>query len=294
MRVKRTACITLDLEADPGTSDPQVLLLQDQRLLARYRQILEAHRAPLSAFLVTSLIHPLRAEVRSFCEHTARDIHIHSHAHDPVAPCTPADIARAASDFESFFGRRPTGYRAPYGLITRDGLRFLAREGFAFDASVFPSIRFDRYGYCNLGLPQVPFRFEEAGRSILELPFATLRGARLIFSISYVKLLGWPLFRQLLGAFRLPPIVVIDAHPYDFYYHLLPGSSEGWKRAIHMRNAERAFDLFECMLRWLRDRGYEFATMSELAASQHRDAELARVPLAKLRESRGAAVRGKK
>src|SRR5262249_8982675 len=95
----------------------------------------------------------------------------------------------------------------------------LAESGLLYDSSIYP-VRHDRYGVPQA--PRAPFRVRGHGRTILELPPATLRllGANLpVGGGGYFRLL--PLFfldralEQVAHA-CLPPVAMLYFHPWEF------------------------------------------------------------------------------
>ena len=166
--------------------------------------------------------------------------------------------------FREFAGSDPIGYRAPVGKLTREGLDTLLDLGFRYDSSIYPSVRPGRWGHNNLHLSVAPFRITRGDQSIIEVPFATLSGARLDFSLSYVKVLGWRAYELLMKAFPLPDHVAVLTHPYDHYVDRLPYRVTGYEGRLLRRNASAAFELLEKMLRFLRAKAYEFALLSDL------------------------------
>ena len=261
---RKIACITLDVEADFNDPEGRILLLEDEALLNRYARIIEENGVKLTAFLATSLLDRYGDQYRRLHELIPVEFEIHSHAHDTRNPCSRADIEAAVSAFHGFTGKDPTGYRAPVGQVTREGLDTLLDLGFRYDSSIYPSVRPGRPGYNNLHLPVTPFKITRDAKSIIEVPFACLPGVRLVFSLSYVKLMGWRTYGLLMKPFPLPDQVAVLSHPYDHYFHLLPDDVRGWEKPLLRRNARSAFELLEKMLRFLRARGYEFEFMSGL------------------------------
>jgi len=269
----RIACITLDVEADFNDPDGRIRLFEDEALLNQYARIIEQNGVKVTAFLVTSLLDRYGDQCRRLRELIPVEFEIHSHAHDLRNPCSRGDIEASVSAFRGFTGTDPTGYRAPVGQITREGLDTLFDLGFRYDSSVYPSVRPGRLACNNLHLPVEPFRITRDTKSLIEVPFGCLPGVRLVFSLSYVKMLGWRTYELLMKLFPLPDQVAVLSHPYDHYFHLLPhdvsGAEEpllrgGLEGPLLRRNARSAFALLERMLRFLRARGYEFAFMSEL------------------------------
>ena len=260
----KIACLTLDVEQDFRDPEGRIRLFEDEGLLRRYVELVEAHGVKVTAFLVTSLLDRYADDCRRLSDLIPVEFEIHSHAHDLQDPCSRPDIEAAVSAFHEFAGRDPTGYRAPVGLITREGLDTLFELGFRYDSSVYPSLRPGTLGHNNLHLPVSPFRIVRGAESIIEVPFGTVSGVRLDFSLSFVKMLGWKTYELLMKAFPLPDHVAVLSHPYDHYFDRLPYDVRGWEGPLLRRNARSAFELLEKMLRFLRAEGYEFAFMSSL------------------------------
>ncbi len=269
---RKIACLTLDVEADFLDPHGRIRLFEDEALFKRYIDILRARRVKLTAFLVTSLIERYAAMYRRLQERLPLEFAVHSHAHDLENPCSRADIEASIVAFRNFAGQRPAGYRAPLGQITPQGMEALLDFGFRYDSSLYPSFRPGKLGYNNLHLPCTPFRIRRGAQSIIEVPFAALRGARLVFSLSYVKVFGWPAYRFLLSLFPLPAQIAVLSHPYDHYFYLLADGVRAWEKPFLQRNARTAFTLLEKMLDFLIEQGYEFESMSGLCDALEADA----------------------
>ncbi|HUI89405.1 MAG TPA: polysaccharide deacetylase family protein [Anaerolineales bacterium] len=261
---RKIACITLDVETDFHDPGARLRLFDDASLFARYTALVNEHDVKLTAFLVTSLLDQYGADYKKLAGKIPVEFAVHSHRHDMQNPCSRTDIEESVRAFRDFFGKNPDGYRAPVGQITREGMETLLDLGFRYDSSIYPSVRPGRPGYNNLHLPVAPFRVRRAANSIIEVPFGTLSGIRLVFSLSYVKLFGWKTYQFLLKMFPLPDQLAVLSHPYDHYFHLLPDATDGWEKPLLQRNAENAFDLLEKMIIFLRRRGYEFEFLSGL------------------------------
>jgi peptidoglycan/xylan/chitin deacetylase (PgdA/CDA1 family) len=188
---------------------------------------------------------------------------IHSHSHNQREPDSAAELDAAVEAYDRFFGRTPKGYRAPNGLISREGLRRLAERGFHYDSSIFPSFRFDEYGYNNLSSPLIPYRFK-LPEELIELPLGVIRKVRLVISLSYIKLLGLPFYKMLISLFDIPSPLVILCHPYDFSIDHQLHKIGGWKRYAHARNSARAEELFIAFIRYLKSKGYRFVFVDEV------------------------------
>lgn len=263
--MRKIACLTIDVESDFLDTSGHVLLLQDEALFQRYVSILRSRGVKLTAFLVTSLLEQHGEALRRLQAELPVEFAIHSHAHDMSVPCSPEDILLAERTYREFMGSAPSGYRAPIGQITRDGLETLMDLGLRYDSSIFPSVRPAMpWGYNNLHLPVHPFRICWGSRSIIEVPMASLSVLRLNFSLSYVKLFGWETYRLLIKLFPLPGQLAVLSHPYDHYFHLVQDRVSVLEKPLLQRNAPRAFDLLERMLDHLAAAGYEFELMSGL------------------------------
>ncbi len=261
---RKIACLTLDVESDFHDPNGRIRLFDDETLLNKYVSIIKENGVKVTAFLVTSLIEKYGADYKKLAERIPVEFAVHSHAHDMLNPCSRADIETAVRVFRGFTGENPIGYRAPVGQITHEGMDTLIDLGFHYDSSIYPSVRPGRPGYNNLHLPVAPFKVTREAKSIVEIPFACLSGARLVFSLSYVKLFGWKTYEVLMKFFPLPDQIAVLTHPYDHYFHLVSEGVTAWEKPLMQRNARSAFELLEKMIHFLRGAGYEFEFMSGL------------------------------
>lgn len=255
----RLAALTLDVEHDYGSRTGRLGVLEDREGLARFRAFAADSGVPISAFVVTSLLesHPPLADL---VRDLAAEVHSHTHTHFAGTLSMEEELTRSLERIRRFRGDGRIGYRAPWGRLDAAQVECAARAGYAFSSSVFPSFRPGVFNH--LHLPLVPFRH---GNGLLELPFAAVRGIRLVISASYIKLLGWPLYRLLLQGFGPPPIVVIDSHLHDFlatdsFDRLPPGPRFAWGIRRH-----RGIECTDRLVRYLRALGYEFVTLSNIA-----------------------------
>jgi len=260
----RLACLTLDVEPDTPNG-AGIRLFEEPEKFAWFRDTLRGTGAPLTAFIVMQHGERHAPSLERLASSVPVELAVHSYSHNRACTASPDEVCRARDSFASLWGYAPSGYRAPYGLIDNKGLCTLMREGFHYDSSVFPTLRVDEFGYNNLRYPIAPFVFTDGQRDLVEIPVAALRCCRLVYSLSFVKLLGPSTFRHLTRFFPLPDIVVVDLHPYDFYADQIAGSLRSWKRYAHLRNAQRAPALFEEMLEALRSDGYSFTSMDQVA-----------------------------
>lgn len=271
---RKLACITLDVESDYDNPQKRLRMFEEGDLMERYISIINRNGAKVTAFLVTSLIEKYEAPLRQLETSVPLEFAVHSHVHNMQDPCNRDDISQAVATFQEFTGRRPSGYRAPVGMINREGLETLLDLGFRYDSSIYPSIRPGRLGYWNMHMPTEPFRVVRGADSLVEIPFSTLATIRLVFSLSYVKLFGWGTYTSLMHWFSPPQVSSVLSHPHDFYFHLVAQDVKGLDRYLLLKDARKAYELFENMLRWLKAHGYEFVLMGEACAYLDQNPEL--------------------
>lgn len=156
----------------------------------------------------------------------------HSHEHEPwlhqyTAEALEAEVATAEQAITLATGRRPTGFRGPGFSWSPLLLEILARRGYQYDASTFPtfigplarryyfrSAKLDPsaqasrevlFGSVREGFrPNRPYQWSLAsGRRLLEIPVTTIPGVRTPFHLSYLLYLAGrseALMRAYLGA----------------------------------------------------------------------------------------------
>ncbi|HCR71111.1 MAG TPA: hypothetical protein DIW23_06680 [Anaerolineae bacterium] len=264
--MKKLACITLDMEPDYGDPEKRIRLLENQEYFERYISIINKYNVKVTMFTVTNLFELRGSDFSNLTTRIPIEYSVHSHTHDPHNACSLEEVQNSKQAYTKFTGKSPTGYRAPIGRINKDGLGHLLDHGFVYDASVYPSIRPGEFGYSNLHMPNIPFRVRRAdGKSLIEFPFTAIEKTRIIFALSYAKLLGWFGYSMLLRLFGLPNYVLLLSHPHDFYFASIPNTTvKGLEKIALSRNSNKAFDYFEKMIRFLAQQGYEFVFVSEI------------------------------
>jgi peptidoglycan/xylan/chitin deacetylase (PgdA/CDA1 family) len=253
----------MDVEPDIGSKDARIELFQSKPKLDRFARIVNERRIPITAFVATRLLAEAPRIIDGARAALPMRFEVHSHRHDQAEPDSEREIDASLEAYLRFFEAPPRGYRAPNGLITADGLRCLASRGFAYDSSIFPSVRFDEYGYSNLSYPIEPF-VHQTPAELLEIPIGVIRGIRLVTCMSYIKLLGLPFYDAMMALFGVPDILVFLVHPYDFTMPSHLHRIRGWKRHAHRRNADHAEELFFAFIERLRRRGYRLVYMDQL------------------------------
>ncbi|MCB0153217.1 MAG: polysaccharide deacetylase family protein [Anaerolineae bacterium] len=261
---RKLACFTLDFEGDRWwAGHTRCEMLEQPALFARFQHLIEVYNIKLTVFVVGKMFetHP---EYIDRLAGLGATFELHSYSHDTTMPDSETEIQLAKQAYYKFFSCNPRGYRAPIGLISNQGLQTLREEGFIYDASVLPSRRFDEFGFNHLDKPTTPWIYDPGTSPFVELPFGVIPKIRLPISLSYLKLLGWPLYRTLLHMFGLPRALVFNSHPYDYFLTDAVREWPNWKRYVHLRNINRSIQILTQFLELLQKQGYEFISMQEL------------------------------
>jgi peptidoglycan/xylan/chitin deacetylase (PgdA/CDA1 family) len=212
LKHEKIACLTLDLEQDYGDilAQPSYEGIKHTRELVSYFQ---EKNIPLTCFVQGSLLETHPDQIEQWCKLDA-DFELHSYSHQsPKERHIEAEVERGKKAYLNFFNREPLGYRAPLGVISEADYELLARHGFKFDSSIFPSFRPGAFN--NLRMPTVPYFLPSSG--IAEFPITVFSSfIRIPISLSYVKLLGKPYF-YLLRSIKLPDLIIFCFHLHDLY-----------------------------------------------------------------------------
>jgi hypothetical protein len=223
--MKPPASLSLDLDnqwsymkthGDAGwESFPTYLPLVIPRILA----FLAERGLTISFFVVgqDAALEPNR-EVLGALAHAGHEIANHSFHHEPWLHLhsedrIEAEIAAAEEAIERATGKHPVGFRGPGFSLSAATLRVLARRGYRYDASTFPTYlgplarayyfmtarlsaeakrqRAALFGTLREGLrPLHPYRWDVEGGGIIEIPVTTLPGMRLPIHVSYLVYLS--------------------------------------------------------------------------------------------------------
>lgn len=257
---QKTACITLDLESDwyvDGSGKSYFTF----EYLPEYVEMMQELDVPISVFVVGQLLENRPDVVEMLREKLDTEFHLHSYRHDPeMSQGFRDDLHQGIEAFESFFGHRPRGYRAPLGKITNRQLAILDENGFDFDSSIFPSYRPGAYN--NLDAPTEPYR-PSTTETLVELPVGVIPYLRVPTAQSYLKL-GGRSYLKLLDAIDLPNPLIFVSHLHDFVDTEAHEHRDQPIKAIHKRNIHESIDLFGELVQKLTDSGYHFTTVGEV------------------------------
>jgi hypothetical protein len=263
----KIACLSIDLEPDLHDAQGRVRLLDDDARLEALRSLLVREQVPITVFTVMSHARRFADRLRALTEGVPAEHGVHSYSHDTDNPNSSDEILRAWDTFGEIWNRKPLGYRSPNCLIDDAGMDRLAAAGFMYDSSIVPSVRPDSYSYNHLNVSTAPYVHTGPSGRLVEMPIACLRGIRLPFIFSYVKLLGLAAYSGATALFPLPDTAVTYFHPYDLYSSEVAPAIHGWKRYAHARNGRRGMELLAGVIALLRKRGYRFALMGDVATT---------------------------
>ena len=260
---KKLACITLDLEAFGWHDFPaECLILKDADLVSDLKTIFDKHDIRPTIFAVGKVIENAPDAINLYSTLDA-DFELHSYSHNVDDTDSDEELERAVFAYKHFFGESPRGYRAPWGKISTEGILRLARMGFNYDSSVFPTFRPGVFNF--LHAPIRPFRWKAAG--LVEIPASVVPVLRLAIGMSYLKFLGLSVYRGLFSLFGMPDPLVFIAHPQDFRLDdesLDRSDLPGWVKFYHAKNVSGSLDIFDHFLDFIKRRGYSFVTMGEI------------------------------
>lgn len=260
MRKKQFA-FTLDLEAAvSGVLEREYTLFESPETIRQLLDLLKEENVKATIFVVGEIFERYPEIVRLFQEYDC-EFHCHSYSHNPECPDSEEEIHKVKELFVDYFKREPLGYRAPQGKISDGGIEALTKHDFKFDSSVVPSY------YPN------PFKYLFKNRAIhwhkgfdlVEIPLTSISPFRLTLSISYIKLLGYGVYKTLWKLFRLPRVIVFCSHLHDFFLSNdeMAKLPPFWKM-IYSRNHGRGLELLRRVIKDFKAKGYEFVPMSRI------------------------------
>jgi len=256
---KPLASVSLDLDnkwaylkthGDAGwDSFPTYLPLVVPRVLC----LLKERGLKITFFIVgqDAALHENRAALAAIAA-AGHEIGNHSFRHEPWLHLyseaeIEADLAVAEEAIQKATGRKPVGFRGPGFSLSTATLQVLARRGYLYDASTFPTFlgplarayyfmtaqltpeekrrRALLFGSFHEGFrPLRPYRWQTAAGPLVELPVTTMPFLRLPIHVSYLlylascsSALARLYFRAALLACRLASVrPSLLLHPLDF------------------------------------------------------------------------------
>lgn len=256
---KKLACVTLDFELDYGDRVNQFNIINKKEKLQELADLFSRMGIPVSTFIRTDILTNYPQSIK-IIRRLSEDYHSHSHTHNTKKLNNETEISRSVSTFKKCFGFKPIGYRAPQGIFKNEVLRLIKKHGFKFSSSIFPSYRPGKFN--NLNVRTCPFTYENG---IVEIPFSVIPYIRYIISLSYLKMLGTKASNTLFKIFGLPDLIIFDSHLHDYIFD----EKSFEKLPFHLkmtwgRNKRSGMKIFENFINILKDKEYEFITMTEL------------------------------
>lgn len=222
-------------------------------VVPRVLEMLAARGLKITFFVVgqDAALEPNHAALRAIAD-AGHEIANHSFHHEPwLHLYSPAELAeeltRAEAAIESATGRMPRGFRGPGFSFSRELLAELARRGYEYDASTFPTFlgplarmyyfltsnlsraerreRKQLFGKFTEGFrPLRPYFWGELERPLLEIPVTTMPVFKLPIHVSYLLYLGqfsrplasayFGMGLAMCGLMRVEPSILL--HPLDF------------------------------------------------------------------------------
>jgi hypothetical protein len=257
----KTICYTLDLEHDYAGVAPAETYetLSRPDLLERFSEIVRAHRLKLTVF-ATGKVLEQQSDALDHFQRMGAEVELHGYDHVMEATTAADELHRGIAAYQDLFGKLPLGYRAPGGVISPDLMAELARAGIRYDSSVFPSFRPGMYSHLDAPLEPYP----HPGLPLLELPIGVIPRVRLPIAASYIRLVGFPIYRILFRLFGLPSPAVYLLHLVDLVPVAMRRRLPAHLRAIHARGDGRGLEIFGATVAYFEAAGYTPAHMSRL------------------------------
>ena len=255
-KMARLICYTLDLEPDFGGRLKSYSSLND---ISYFQDIIKKNRVKLTTFVAGHMLIK-KTEVITKLLDIGSEIELHSYSHNLTHQNEGLEIKKSKKAYTKYFRKKPLGYRAPKGMITKKGLKILKDENFKYDSSIYPTIVPGRYN--NLRYPNEPFYHKDFG--IIELPLSVIPKIRIPLAMGYLQPLGINISKNIINLFRLPNIIVFDFHLWNLYKPV--GTNKlplKWKLLL-ARNLDKGFKIFNEVFKIFEEKGYKSITMKEL------------------------------
>ena len=245
----RNLYITLDLESDYAGIIPERYEACDLKKLKSFFEVINKYNIKLNIFIVGKMLEDPLPIINKFIEYGA-NFQLHSYSHNLKIGSTLSEIKKGKKAYFDFFGKYPIGYRAPQGRILDTEIKNLDKEGFKFDTSIFPSF-WPSIKY--IFKPRKSYKIKNT--NIIEYPIATTP-FRMIISQSWINLLGWKFYKNILNITRPLNDFVYDLHLHDFVktsqsYNELPRL---WK--LIYKNPDSEAKKFEQFILFMKKKGY--------------------------------------
>ena len=242
--------------------------------LESYVELLESLSLPSSFFVLGEIA---EKRLRFFTDLVAKGHDVGSHGWDHVRPMTMSletfreDVGKCSKIMQEINGTQPFGYRAPCFSLDRERLEILRDSGFAYDASRIDFGDHPLYGSIDMSgfdkLAESIFRDD----TFFEFEATTLRLLGKNIPISgggYLRLVPWPLMRQLLlKHIAKSNIYVFYIHPFELSQRpapVLPHSTPLLTRYRFSLGRKEVKARIERLVDMFCSNGYQFTTFNNL------------------------------
>jgi hypothetical protein len=258
MNDSKIACITLDLEPDhAGIARRESYNAFNEKKLKYLLGLLNKYNVNLSVFAVGKTLKKSNA-FKIFQKYNV-EFNLHSYSHNLNSPDSESEITKGIKIFKEVLKQKPLGYRAPRGLISNSGLVNLKKYGFKFDSSLIPSF------WPALKYLKYDNKPHKTRSGLIEIPFSVITPLKLVFCLSWIKLLGWKIYKLYFDLIKQPEQLVFAFHLHDVWrtpaYDNLPVI---WK-LIYRRNHSNGLKILESVVVYLKANNYKFVTVGYLA-----------------------------
>jgi hypothetical protein len=252
---------TLDLEHDYAGIAPSETYesIFQTETLDKLADIIQRFEIKITVFATGKIIEQRKGIIQFFRGLDA-EIELHGYHHIMYQPDLALEVQQGAEAYRKYFGKNPTGYRSPGGVISPVLLRTLAAEGIHYDSSLIPSFR--RGVYKNLKSPTRPFLDPET--SILELPVGVVPRIRIPIAASYIRLLGLSVYKRLISLFGTTSPLVYLFHLVDLIETEMRKQLSPFWRSIYAKGRGKGLEVFEASVKHFKDLGYRSEFMGNL------------------------------
>jgi len=286
------------IHALPAPPEGQARFAILRRCLPRFAELFERHGILATFFVVGEDLEQdpegrrLLAELAALGHELGNHSHTHPYDLTRLAPARiDEEVGRAHAAIAEVAGRAPVGFRAPGYETSATLIETLARHGYRYDSSAFPSTPYylakaavmagirvaGRQSGSILGSPAVlrapttpyfpsPRNVYRRGQGVvLELPMAVTPWLRLpVIGTSLIAAPEW-LRKRLVGAALARPFFNLELHGID----LADTEADGFTPELRRKQPDlrvplrRKWAALDATFRAAHERGAEFATLAQ-------------------------------
>lgn len=259
MKSKKVCCLTLDWENDCGGRVGLQFDTISKSNIAQLIQFIQEQDVPLTIFAAGKAIEARPEPLQMVREQLPQtEFGLHSHTHTNGLNDYREEIRQGTAAYVQFFNESPRGYRGPQGKVNPVDLDFLCEHGFAYDASVFPTVRPGLFN--NLDAPGKPYWIR--AQKLVEIPGTVLPLAKIPYGLGYFRLLGPLVTKQLLRFLKHPDFLVLNFHLHDVFLSEHREQLKGFWHYFYHKNVTNGFNILAFAIQTLKKQGYEFVLMN--------------------------------